>query len=154
MKKVRKIASIVFICVLAACTRGAATQVEPRAELVMPSDARDVKVSSEGKDVSFMLRQPYPADELLADLRNRYHPPDWQQVDELLLFPGRRTSEFPAGWSEYSEKDQIVRMWIANWRAVTGATVTYIVRYRWPRERRLDESASAEVQAIVSAPKN
>ena len=69
---------------------------------------------------------------------------------ELQLFPGRRTSENPGGWNEYSEGNQIVRMWVGNWRNTSGVTVTYVIRYRWPHERRLDASAIAEVQALIS----
>lgn len=148
-----KLALVLMFVWAIACSRGVAWQSDVPNEIVVPAGASDLKVNAGGADVYYTLADPHPADELFGHLRDKYHPPDWKQVDELLLFPGRRTSEFPAGWSEYSQDSKIVRMWMGNWRNTDGTTVTYIIRYRWPREQRLDRAAIAEVQAILTRPK-
>jgi hypothetical protein len=122
-------------------------------DVMVSRDARGIKVGREGTDVVFTVSEPYPADEIFADLRIAYHPPEWSQVDELVLFPGQRTSETPGGWTEHDEKNEVVRRWMGNWRKIDGTVVTYVITYRWPPNRRLDADAPAEVHAILTRPR-
>src|SRR6478736_5951735 len=76
----------------------------PNAAVFIPTQHRNLRTEKSGNSIAFEIDEPFPADDLLISIENHYHPPDWSKVDELELFPGRRTSEFSAGWSEFSEK--------------------------------------------------
>ena len=132
-----------------ACDVQSAAQT-PNDAIFIPKQHRNLRTEANGNSVFFEVEQRYPAEQLLLSIDNHYHPPEWSKKDELYLFPGSKTSDYAAGWRDYLQKGDRVKMWMGNWRRNDGAFVTYIVRYRWPEGRSIEEAPIAEVQAAFS----
>jgi hypothetical protein len=124
------IAAAALLLAPAGCSRHGAESAS-HSKVFIPQSAHDTKVFRDGTDVVFSFDEPYPAERLRLLIDNAYRPPTWQRIDELALFPGRRTSEWPGGWSQYSQDGNQVHRWVANWKHQDGTVVTYVITYRW-----------------------
>ncbi|MFA5908224.1 MAG: hypothetical protein WC815_05580 [Vicinamibacterales bacterium] len=149
-----KLFRILILCGFSAvtgCERSVEQEVGSQdSHLFVPEDATDVKLGNRGSSVAFRVKESYPGERFRLALDNQYHPPTWVKLDELVLFPGRRSSEFTGGWAEYVEGANVVRMWAGNWKNEDGAVVTYVVRYRSKDGGPVDPQAVAEVEGLFA----
>jgi hypothetical protein len=142
---------LALIAVITSCGNSVADQsVNAHKDLLVPPNAQDVRVPGAGDEVSFVVPEPYAATAFRVRLDNAYAPPTWKKVDELTMFPGSKTSDFPGGWRQYSEAGNSVRMLPLNWRRSDGTVVTYVIRYRWPFSQTTGVGGHAEVQAALT----
>jgi hypothetical protein len=123
--------------------------MSPHKDLWVPPNAQELRVHSNGNEVSFQVPEPYAASAFRVRLDNTYALPTWTKSDELAMFPGSKTSDSPGGWRQYSEGSSSVRMLPLNWRRADGTVVTYVIRYRWPLSQQNEVGGNADVVASV-----
>src|SRR5688572_3551403 len=106
---------VVFVsCSAGSATQSAAQETRANEALYVSHEAKDVRIAKRGNSVAFRVDEPYPAERFRLQLDNHYLPGVWRKDDELRMFPGRRTSDNPGGWTRFLQGDRAVYMWMAN----------------------------------------
>ena len=144
-------------CWVASCTatptvRGELGEQESTApSFFMPPAAQGVRRDSAPPGVSFSFEVPYPATMLTSAVDEFYRSKGWTRRDELLMFRGQKTSDYPNGWSDYLHGEAVVHSWAANWESPKGEYVTYRLEYRVPQGTSVTRAASVSVQAVYQS---
>jgi hypothetical protein len=117
--------------------------------LFVPAGATAIAVGNGGLEVSYQVAEPYPAARFIESI-DRFYASPWTRRDELVLFPGRRSSEFKDGWTEYYDGGSSVFMRPANWQSATGDVASVVIRYRVPEGSSPTIGSDAMVQAVLT----
>lgn len=154
MAIIKFVGAILLGVIAVQCSRGQAqplstnqNQFGANPAFYIPEAASSVRVAAGGDDLSFELNEPYPAERFRIALDGRLQRNRWKPVDELKLYPGRKTSDHSAGWQRYLEGEYRVFRWTANWVDTAGSVITYSVTYKFPGQAR-PEGGTASVQGL------
>jgi hypothetical protein len=127
------------------------TDSQPRYDvaLFVPTTADNVVVDENGLGVKYDVRETYPASNYVESIEAFYGPP-WLKRDDLVLFPGRRSSEFEGGWVQYYDGAASVFMRPVNYQHPNGDVVTIVIRYRVPEDSPPTLGTLAVVQLVLT----
>lgn len=103
----------------------------PDALIVLPG-AIDIKYSEEYDGVvRYRLREPFPADSVIAAVNSRLEQRKWLRKNDDLFNPGVQNSHV-RGWSNYTDRnDDTVFVWTAEWSSNRGDIIQYGLNYRY-----------------------
>jgi hypothetical protein len=120
-------------------------------QVVVSAGAKDVRPETkpDGETgVTYTVREEFPADALLRQIRAVLPAPEWRPLPNDWLNPGVPSSH-ERGWTTFSDATKTprseVHQWLAQWQDSHGNVVVYVLRY---------DSRATEGQADVSRPDN
>jgi hypothetical protein len=120
--------------------------------LILLSGAKDIRqAQSKGTEqLGYTLKEAYPADAALKDIKARLEKAGWKPMKEAFLNPGSPSSH-SRGWTDYvdatRQPNQNVKQWAAQWENDKGDVVEYFLVYRSPinEPQQLDSLQVMEV---------
>ena len=129
--------SFVLVCalVMVGCSRPTAQTETPvhHPSLLVVEGGTDVRFLNDYDGaVKYLLRAPYPADEVIETIKKRLGEQGWMPRNHDLLNPGLENSHL-RGWGDYIDRnDDLIHMWGADWTNQDGDDVGYRFSYRLP----------------------
>jgi hypothetical protein len=106
-------------------------------------DLKQKTNSGSTQQVSYRVKETYPAAVLIDNIKKRYSHGGWTILEQDLLNPSIPSSHL-RGWSSYDMmKDNISYTfftWSAQWQNERGDVILYSLRYQYPSgHAKLDE---------------
>lgn len=125
-----------ILCIfLFVCSPG--TEKDLPKSLLIYKGATNVSTYKEGSihQLSYKLSVKYPADEVIAFVREVLKREGWHALEDDYLNPGL-TSSHVTGWNSHQDGTGKVTLkvhqWLAQWKNNAGDVVWYVFRYTYP----------------------
>jgi hypothetical protein len=137
MKNGNSLIALGGILLLTTACRPARTKSSdlPPQIVVVPGalDVRPERKADGTTGVSYSIREPYPADGVLARIRAALQPPGWKPMPMDWMNPDIPSSH-ERGWVGFTDdaskgRQTYVHQWSAQWRDTRGNVVYYDLRY-------------------------
>jgi len=136
---VRQLICAITVCAIsvavATCSERGRRSESPLLDvLIVLPGAIDVKYSHDyDVVVRYKLREPFPADRVIADVNVKLEQREWRHKDDDLFNPGVQNSHV-RGWSNYTDRNgDTVFVWAAEWSSNRGDVLQYGFTYRYAK---------------------
>ncbi len=121
-----------------------------RAELFVPPDAEQLKVSNQyNGSVEYRVLRTYPPDAFLVQLNEHMAAHGFHPANPDIF--GQQNSH-SRGWGDFIDGTHTpnthVAMWMGDWRAANGDCITTALRYVTPVGKDTDSTAVLEVTSM------